>query len=348
VIEDNYYEPVSGRALDEASVSGMVRELRKRYRDSFSHYFPPKQLDEFEAATSGRFSGVGLTVTGTKRGLRVASVLPNTPAEKSEIEDGDEIIAVDGRSLAGVPERVAASRIKGRPGTEVLLRVDPAKPGEPIREITVERADVRVPVVDGRLRRAGGDEVGYVRFASFTEGAHGELRSEVERLVREGAEGIVLDLRGNGGGLLNEAVLTASVFVRKGAIVTTKSRTQGNKTYTAVGDSIEAPPMVVLINRDTASAAEILASALAEHDLATIVGTRSFGKGVFQEVIHLDAGGALDLTVGEYFTAGGDSLFPKGIEPEVRAPDRPRTRPDEALDVALDELSTELGEPSSP
>jgi carboxyl-terminal processing protease len=348
LIEENYYEPVPGRALDQASVTGMVRELRDRFKDSFSHYFPPNQLDEFQALTSGKFSGVGLTVTGTKRGLRVVSVLPNTPAEKAKISEGDEIIAVDGRSLAGVSERVSAARIKGKPGTKVELRIDPAKQGEPVRDINVERADVRVPVVDGTLRRAGGKKVGYVRFAAFSEGAHGELRKEVERLVRQGAQGIVLDLRGNGGGLLDEAVLTASVFIREGVIVTTKSRTQGDKTYEAVGDSIEAPPMVVLTNRDTASAAEILTAALEEYEIATVVGTRTFGKGVFQEVIHLDAGGALDLTVGEYFTASGESLFPKGIDPEVRAADKPATRPDEALDVALDELGTELGGSPAP
>jgi carboxyl-terminal processing protease len=166
--------------------------------------------------------------------------------------------------------------------------------------------------------------------------------------VRQGAEGILLDLRGNGGGLLNEAVLTASIFVDEGVIVKTRSRTQGNRTYDAEGNAIDAPPMVALINRDTASAAEILTAALAHYEIAKVVGTRSFGKGVFQEVIPLEAGGALDLTVGEYFTAAGDSLFPKGIEPEVRAADRPRTRRDEALDVALEEIGAELGASQAP
>src|SRR5688572_13029770 len=250
----------------------MVRELRDRFKDKFSHFFTPRQLKQFEEVTSGRFSGVGLTVTGTKRGLRVASVLPNTPAEKAGLEEGDEIVAVDGRSIAGVPERVSTARIKGRPGTEVELRIDPARAGEQTRTLEIERADVRVPVVEGELRKTAGKQVGYVRFAAFSEGAHGELRAEIERLVRQGAEGILLDLRGNGGGLLNEAVLTASIFVDEGVIVKTRSRTQGNRTYDAEGDAIDAPPMVALINRDTASAAEILTAALDHYGIARVVG----------------------------------------------------------------------------
>src|SRR5213079_3579169 len=134
------------------------------------------------------------------------------------------------------------------------------------------------------------------------------------------------DLRGNGGGLLNEAVLSASVFLPKGErVVETASRSEGHRVYKALGDPVPTKPIVVLVDHDTASAAEILASALAEHHLATVVGTRSFGKGTFQEVIHLAAGGALDLTVGQYFTANGISLANKGIKPDVRAVDDPKT-----------------------
>jgi carboxyl-terminal processing protease len=199
-----------------------------------------------------------------------------------------------------------------------------------------------VPVVQGRIRRAAGRKVAYVQLAGFSEGAHGELRSEIERLYRQGAEGLVLDLRGNGGGLLNEAVLTSSVFVDKGVIVSTSGRTQPDKDYQAVGGALDPRPTVVLINRDTASAAEILTAALEEHGLATVVGTRSFGKGVFQEVIDLDSGGALDLTVGEYLTSKGRSLAGNGIKPDVPAKDNLKTRDDEGLERALEVLGREL------
>jgi len=186
------------------------------------------------------------------------------------------------------------------------------------------------------MKRAGGTKVAYVQFATFNEGAHAELATVLKRLDRQGADGLVLDLRGNGGGLLNEAVLCASLFLKKGQlVVSTNSRTMGHHDYTALGNPLPTHPTVVLINHDTASAAEILTSALADHHLATVVGTRSFGKGTFQEVLHLAAGGALDLTVGEYLTADGTSLAGKGISPDVRVADNPQTAPDEGLQKAL-------------
>ena len=341
-VEDNYFEEVDARRLEDSSIDGMVRELRKRYDDRFSHYFTEDQLEEFEAATSGRFSGVGLTVNEVRKGLRVADVLPDTPAEEAGIEPGDVIVAVDGESIAGVPSNVSTARIKGPAGTEVTLRLIPVDGGR-ARDVVVERADVRVPAVDGELRRVDGHDVAYVRFASFSEGAHGELRQTIERLYREGAEGLVLDLRANGGGLLNEAVLSTSVFVDEGTVVSTESRTQGERDYEAVGDAIDPRPSVVLVNRDTASAAEILTAALKNYDLATVVGTRTFGKGTFQEVIRLDEGGALDLTIGQYLTADGSSIAGEGVKPEVRTEDDPETpSEDEALDRALTVLQQRL------
>jgi carboxyl-terminal processing protease len=341
-IEANYFHAVENERLDQASIEGMVRELRTRYDDRFSHYFTAEQLKDFEAATSGRFSGVGLTVSEVPRGLRVASVLPDTPAERAGIEPGDVITAVDGKSIAGVPSEVSVGRIKGPAGTEVELRILPADGGR-AREVAVERADLRVPAVNGELRRADGHDVAYVNLATFSEGAHAELRDTAERLYRNGAEGLVLDLRGNGGGLLNEAVLCTSVFVEDGKIVSTESRTQGDRAYEAVGDALDPRPMVVLVNRDTASASEILTAALKTYDLATVVGTRTYGKGTFQEVIDLPSGGALDLTIGEYLTADGSSILGEGVKPEVRAEDDPRTEGrDEGLERALEVLQQDL------
>ena len=341
VIEENYFEEVDTSELENASIRGMVRELRGRYDDRFSHYFDAGQLRQFNQATSGSFSGIGLSVREVKRGLRVTTVFDDTPAKRAGIREGDEILAVDGRSIAGKPADLATGMIKGPPGSTVELKV--RTPSGDTREIELKRAEVRVPVVEGKLRRAGGRKVAYVQLSGFSEGAHGELRSEVERLYRESAEGLVLDLRGNGGGLLNEAVLTSSVFIEDGVIVSTAGRAQPDQDYEAVGDALEPRPMVVLINRDTASAAEILASALGERGLATIVGTRSFGKGSFQQVIELEDGGALDLTVGEYLTSEGKSLAGKGIRPDVRAKDQLRTPPDEALRRGLEVLGRELG-----
>jgi carboxyl-terminal processing protease len=341
VIEDNYFEAVGAEELEPGSVRGMVAELRERFDDRFSHYFDPDEFEEFNVATSGQFSGVGLTVNEVAEGLRVADVLPESPALEANIEVGDVITGVNGKSIAGVPSEVATARIKGEPGTEVDLTIEPASGGDE-REVTVERATVRLPVAQGRIERIGGREVAYVQYAGFSRGAHGELRTEIERLYREGAEGLILDLRGNGGGLLQEAVLSASIFVEEGDVVTTRSRTQGEKVYDATGGALDPRPTVVLVNRDTASAAEILASAITSYDLGTIVGEPSFGKGTFQEVIQLPDGGALDLTIGEYLTADDVSLAGEGIKPDVRAVDDLKTPPDEALDQALRTLAPEL------
>jgi carboxyl-terminal processing protease len=277
-----------------------------------------------------------------KQGLAVTTVFEDTPAENAGIREGDVIRAVDGKSIAGEPADVATAMIKGPPGTTVELRVLTPRTGR-TRAVSVERAEVRVPIVEGELRRVGGRKVAYVQLGGFSEGAHGELRAEVERLYRRGAKGLVLDLRGNGGGLLNEAVLTSSVFIEDGVIVSTSGRTQPDQDYRAVGDALDPRPTVVLINRDTASAAEILASALGERGLAKIVGTRSFGKGSFQEVIELESGGAIDLTVGEYLTSEGRSLAGEGIRPEVKTKDDLQTPDDEALRRGLEVLGRELG-----
>ncbi len=341
-IEDNYFEAVEPQRLDDASIDGVVEELRKRYDDRFSHYFTDDQLKEFRAATSGRFSGVGLSVSEVERGLRVATVFPGAPAEAAGIEEGDLIVGVDGESIGGEPADVATARIKGPRGTEVSLRVVPAQGGDP-RTVAVERAQVHVPAVTGEIRRIGGRKVAYVTFTTFSSGAHGELRSEIERLYGEGAEGLVLDLRGNGGGLLDEAVLSASIFVENGNVVSTRSRTQGEKDYEAVGDALGPRPTVVLVNRDSASAAEILTAALEQYHLATVVGTRTYGKGTFQEVIPLTAGGALDLTIGQYLTADGTSILGEGVKPQVRVEDDASTADqDEALERALQVLSRRL------
>jgi carboxyl-terminal processing protease len=338
VIEQNYFKPVRGSLLDNSAIDGMTSELRKRYGDKFSHYLDPHQLREFDSATSGRFSGVGLTVTSVKRGLHVASVLPDTPAKRAGIEEGDVVVAVDGRSIANIPEQVAVARIKGPPGTPVTLRVVPGTGGK-ARNVRLERASVQLPVALGKMKHAGTSKVAYVRFVTFSAGAHGELSSTIERLYRQGAQGLVLDLRGNGGGLLDEAVLSASLFLKQGdLVVSTDSRTMGHREYDAVGNPLEAHPIVVLINHDTASSAEILASALEDHHVATTIGTRSYGKGTFQKVIRLAAGGALDLTVGKYFTADGTSLAGKGIPPDIPAPDDPQTHRDEGLQKALSVL----------
>jgi carboxyl-terminal processing protease len=277
-----------------------------------------------------------------KAGLRVASVLPSSPAKRADIKPNDVIVGVNGHSVSGVSEDVAVSRIKGPPGTPVTLTIRSRGKGRP-RQVHLKRATVKLPVASGHIAHAGPTKVAYVRFATFSSGSHGQLASEIQRLDGKGAKGLVLDLRGNPGGQVNEAVLAASLFLKKGQrVLSTRGRTQGSKVYNAIGNPFPSGPTVVLIDHNTASAAEILASALEEHHVATTVGTRSFGKGTFQKVMSLPSGGALDLTVGRYYTADGTSLLGKGITPQVPAHDKPGTASDEALQKALSVLAEDL------
>jgi carboxyl-terminal processing protease len=343
-IQDNYYRSVSGGALADSSLRGMVRDLRRRYHDRFSDYFSPEMLKRFNEEISGRFSGVGIEIAPVKRGLRAIKVFPGSPAARAGIVAGDVIVSVDGRSIAGESLDRAKGRIVGPAGTEVTLGVV-RPPGGRVRDLHVTRAEITTPDTAARIVRLRGRTLGYVRYDSFTEGSDRALRRAVRRVERKGARGLVLDLRGNGGGLLEEAVADASIFLPKGeVVVSTDSRTQGHAVYRTSGGNLPRLPIVVLIDGGTASAAEILTAALADDSGATVVGSRSFGKGVFQQEIDLSNGGALKLTIGEYFTPNGTNLAGRGIRPDVPARDLPGTTRDEALERALGALATRLGQ----
>ena len=336
VIEDDYYRKVDRKQLVNKALGSAVSSLN----DRFSNYFDPKAYRSFNEATQGAFEGVGMNVEEVPRGLRVLTVFKGSPAARGGLKPGDEITAVGDRPLRGVSSEQATTRIKGRAGTEVTLTVVTGKQAP--RQVKLKRAHVDVPVVESRMTRSGNEKVAYVKLASFTSGAHGEVGKAVRHLLGQGAKSVVLDLRDNGGGLLNEAVLVSSIFIPEGKIVTTRGRSRPERVFEATGSSIDSKvPVVVLVNGESASASEIVTGALQDRDRATVVGTRTFGKGVFQEIKQLSNGGALDITVGEYFTPKGRNLGgggPKkgaGITPDVKASDNDKTKRDEALDIAL-------------
>jgi carboxyl-terminal processing protease len=343
-IDDIYYRKVNRDQLVDHGVAGAVASLR----DQFSHYFDPRTYKRFEQVTNPSFSGIGVTVRPERGGaLTIESVIRGTPAARAGLRRGDRIVAVNGRSLTGRPSSESIALIKGRPGTKVTLTI--SRDGRRTTK-AVERAHVTQPVVAGRVVTRNGRRWGVVVFTSFTEGSAAQVHAEVERLLlRRRADGIVLDLRGNGGGLLTEAVDAASVFIPDGTIVSTDGRSRARHVYTATGGAIRrSVPVVVLVDRGTASAAEIVTGALQDRRRAEVVGTNTYGKGVFQEIRELPNGGALDLTVGQYFLPSGRNIGGrgvaegKGIAPDVRAADNPDTpRRDEALDAALAQLAAE-------
>jgi len=333
-IEDDYFREIPEDKIQDNSLSGIVDGL-----DRFSHYISPAQTKEFRQSVQGRFEGVGMTVEEVPRGLRVTEVFDGSPADDAGIRMGELITAVDGRSIAGASSEVATARIKGEAGTRVELElVDPRE--EESRTLRVRRAEIQVPVVKGRIARRGGEPYGVVELLTFSEGAHGRLRRQIDRLLERGARGIVLDLRGNGGGLLSEAVLVSSIFIEDGLVTYTKGRSRPKREFEAEGDAIDGDiPVVVLVDRGSASASEIVTGALRDRGRATVVGTRTFGKGVFQEVKSLSNGGVLDITVGQYSLPSGENIGMKGVRPSVRARDDVDTERDEALPVALRTLA---------
>lgn len=329
-IQDHYYQPVSKRKLEDASLKGIVASLN----DPYSRYFNPNEAKSFNDDLNGRFEGVGMAVHPSKRGLVVTDLFAGAPAKAAGLRPGDVITRVNGKSIAGTGINTATDEIKGPPGTLVTLTVQRRK-----KRLTfhIKRAKIVVPEVTGKLVTRHGVKLAVVRLASFSSGVHGKLRQKIDGLLHKGAKGIVLDLRGDPGGLLREGVLVSSIFIPTGTIVSTRGRATPAHTYKAVGRAIAGNiPVAVLVDQGTASASEITTGALRDRGRAIVVGTRTFGKGVFQEIETLSDGGALDLTVGRYYLPHGEPLPKGGIKAQVHASDDPKTGRDEALPVALD------------
>jgi carboxyl-terminal processing protease len=341
-VAHDYYRPIATGKLSSASISGLIASLG----DRFSHYLTPSQYREFNSPP--HFTGIGVQVAPRSRGLLITRVFNATPAARAGLKVGEMIVGVGARKLAGVSADAATALIKGLPGTDVSLRIEASGGGHAghraTRTVKITRATISEPVVASLTRVVHAVKLGVVALATFSPGAHGEVREAVQHELREGARGIVFDLRGNGGGLVEEAQLIASVFIPKGVIVSTRGRTQPSQTLFATGDAIATSiPVVVLVDENTASAAEIVTAAMQDHHRATVVGTHTFGKGVFQEEQALSNGGALDITVGEYFTPNGRNLGGGGVKqgagitPEVLV--RKGIDGEHGLSVGLDTLA---------
>jgi len=342
-IQDKYYRPVKRGTLSDAAIAGAVKDLD----DRFSAYFSPTEYGQFQESLDNRFSGVGTAVREVEDGLRIQTVYDDSPAQKAGLRIGDVVTAADGKPIAGLDEEKAVALIKGPEGTPVTLTI---RRGKRTIKRRLTRARISVPVVSTRLANAGGTRVAYIALSTFgPRTAHVEMNEAIRRAKRRQAKGIVFDLRGNGGGLVTEAQLIASMFIAKGPIVSTRGRAVPDRTLNAVGQPVAGRlPTVVLVDGGTASASEIVAGALQDTKRAKLVGVKTFGKGVFQEILPLDNGGALDITVGQYYLPSGRNLGGvgtkrgAGLKPDVRAPDDPDTKRDEALDRALDVLAREL------
>ena len=336
-IQHDYLHPVARGGLINSSIAGAVASLR----DPYATYDTPAEYNAFNNPTPERFSGIGIDPSSTNAGLLVDSVLAGAPAAAAGIRPGDLITAVDGHSLLGLGD-AAANLIRGRAGTSITLVV---RRGGRRLTFRVKRAVISTPapIVSEVVANYHGVKIGVIGLPTFdVPGIHTQVAQALQALLSQHIKGIVLDLRDNGGGLVTEAQLIASMFIAHGVIVTTRGRAQPTDVIDATGHPI-APniPMAVLVNRDTASAAEIVTGALQDHHRAVIVGTRTYGKGVFQELRPLSNGGAIDITVGQYYLPDGENLGAgglrrgAGIKPNLIVTGVPNAKADPQLTAAL-------------
>lgn len=341
LIRDEYFREVPADRLVDGSIKGMVEALD----DPYSFYFDPRENKEFTQAMSGRYSGVGMAVQRGDKGLAVTAVYEGSPAKKAGIAAGDVITKVDGKSIVGRPADAAVALIKGPEGSSVSLAVRAARNDrgtrlDPPRIIKLTRRAIDIPITDGRIVERAGRRTGVVTLITFAATSGEAVAREIDALAKKRADAFVLDLRGNGGGRLDQAIAIASLFLDDGLVVATDGRARRRRDYNVIkGALITAKPVVVLVDHGSASASEIVAGALKYRDRALVVGARTWGKSTFQEVTEFDNGGALSLTVGRYELPGGKIISKRGLEPDLAAKDDPETRRDEALDAALAALA---------
>jgi len=311
-----YLEKIDEQTLFEGAMGGMLSRL-----DEYSEYIGPAALSEFQETIDSQFGGVGIEILldpDTKQ-LTVASPLVGSPAYEAGIQAGDKVLRIDGHSTQGLSLADAAERMRGEPGQAIVLTILHQGQNEPV-DVSVVRDVIHVDTVVGDTRNADGswnfflegqDHIGYVRLNSFSELTEKELQKALSRLVKQNMKGLILDLRNNPGGLLTSAVNICQMFVKKGVIVTTRDRNGEIETvYQADGSAAYTDfPIVVMVNQFTASASEILAACLQDHQRAVIVGQRSFGKGTVQEILDLEPGqGVLKLTMASYWRPNGKNI----------------------------------------
>ena len=310
-VRSDYVEEVTDQDLVEAAINGMLTSL-----DPHSGYLPDDNFKKMQVQTTGRFGGLGIEVTMENGFVKVVSPIDDTPAAKAGLQPEDLIVTVDDVSLVGLTLAEAVEKLRGPVGSEIRIMVQRAQ-DEPF-EVSIIRDEIKIKSVRSRLY----DTIGYVRITTFSEQTTPGLMNAVDDLYAEtdgNLSGIVLDLRNNPGGLLNEAIRVSDAFLEEGEIVSTRGRDDSDiqHAYARAGDITRGLPIVILINSGSASASEIVAGALKDHHRAILMGTRSFGKGSVQTIVPLPGHGAMRLTTARYFTQSGVSIQARGIEPDI-------------------------------
>lgn len=328
LVERNYVEDVDSEKLTTGAIEGMLKTL-----DPYSVYLTPERYKEIEIGTSGEFGGVGMEITVENDVLTVITPIEGTPAAKAGVKPEDQILAIEGKSTRGMAVHEAVSRLRGLKGSSVKVTVK-SKGAKNPREVTLIRDIIRVESVKSKLLD---NNIGYIQLSQFQEKTSDELRDALLKLQAASAgklKGIVLDLRNNPGGLLTQAVEVADEFMDKGLIVSVrgKSGTQPTEYYATKNGKFQDYPLIVVVNKGSASASEVVAEALQDSKRASILGTKTFGKGSVQTIIKLENGSGLKLTTAKFYAPSGRSINEVGVMPDIIV----ENDKDESRDIQLE------------
>jgi len=310
LIENYYVEDKNLDELIDAAIDGMLNEL-----DPYSYYLSPEEYEEMQIDMEGEFGGIGIVITVRDEKLTIVSPIKNTPGDKADLKAGDIIKAVDGRLTSEMSQQKAVDMMRGEPGTKVILTISREDVDKDFK-VEITRDNIEVPNVEYNMET---DNIGYLAIYQFANDVGVKTNEAIRDLKSQGAEAIILDLRSNPGGILEESIKVASNFIQEGEIVSVKNREGVTEAYN-VDQEIKATdlPMIVLINEGSASASEIVAGAISDYNRGKLLGQRTFGKGTVQTVVPLGDGSALRLTTARYYTPSGNFIHEKGIEPDYK------------------------------
>ena len=331
VVKSRYVEDVSVDTLMAGSIKGMVNSLN----DPHSIYMDNKMFKDFMIETEGSFGGVGIVIGTKDKLLTVVAPIEGTPGEKAGIKSGDQIIKIDGQDTKDLALDEAVNKIRGPEGSKVVLTI---KRGEDTQDYTLTRSNIQIKTVAGKMMD---NHIGYIRISMFNENTGDDFIHKLQELEKQGMKAIVLDLRDNPGGLLNESVEVASQLVPKGPVVSVVTRDGQRETHSS-NLAVPKYPVAVLVNGGSASASEIVAGAVQDTGVGTLIGTKTYGKGSVQTVIRLDEASAVKLTIAKYLTPKDRSINGVGIEPDITI-ELPETKDkDVQLEKALEVLKSKL------
>ena len=331
IITSRYVEPVPMETLMAGAVKGMVNSLG----DPHSIYMDAKMYKEFMIETEGSFGGVGIVIGVKDKNLTVVSPIEGTPSEKAGIKSGDQIAKIDGVESKDMALDEAVGKIRGPEGSTVILSI--RRGDEPLKDYALVRSNIQIKTVAGKMLPDG---IGYIRISMFNENTGSDLVKKYQELEKEGMKAVVLDLRDNPGGLLQESVKVSNLFVPKGPVVSVVTRDGQREVHSSILEQVKYP-VSVLVNGGSASASEIVAGAIQDTEAGTLIGTKTYGKGSVQTILRLDGGG-IKLTIAKYLTPNDRAINGVGLEPDIKVEMEKNAQKDVQLDKAIEVVKEKI------